>query len=478
MARLREVQVGAQSPQALEAVIGSARTAHLHDQARQVWEALGAREFLHVNSTAAGGGVAEMLANLLAQSRGLGIDTRWLVVGGDPAFFEVTKRLHNHLYGHPGDGGPLGDAQRETYEQTLAPNADELVSLVRPGDVVALHDPQPAGTASRLREAGAKLVWRCHIGTDAPNEWTEIGWRFLRPYLEHCDAFVFSRPNFIPDWLPQERCFIIQPSLDPLSAKNQPLSDDVVHDILVRAGLLSDAPTGAGTMFVRRDGTRGRVDRPAELIDSGPPPPAGVPIVLQVSRWDRMKDMRGVLTAFAEHVAPDSDAHLMLVGPSVHGVSDDPEGAADLAACAEAWTSLPDKVRRQTHLVCLPLADVDENAAVVNALQRYAMVVLQKSIAEGFGLTVAEAMWKGRPVVATDVGGIGDQVIDGESGLLLADASDLAACGAATRRLIGDPPYAQRLGEAARQRVFEHFLPDRHLDQWGDLLRALLVGQT
>ncbi len=477
MAQLHEVQVGSQSPAALEAVIGPDRTTHLREQARLVWEVLGAREFLHVNSTAAGGGVAEMLANLLAQSRGLGIDARWLVIGGDPAFFEVTKRLHNHIYGNPGDGGPLESAQRAAYESALSANVEDLLPLVRPGDLVALHDPQPAGLARPLREAGAKLVWRCHIGTDGPNEWTETGWRFLRPYLEDFDAFVFSRARFIPEWLPQDRCFVIQPSLDPLSAKNQPLSDDVAHDILVRAGLLDAAPTGAGTSFVRRDGTPGRVDRPADLLDTGPPPPAGVPLVLQVSRWDRMKDMRGVLTAFAEHVAPYSESHLMLVGPAVHGVSDDPEGASELAACAEAWTKLSPAIRRQIHLVCLPLADVDENAAIVNALQRYAMVVLQKSIAEGFGLTVAEAMWKKRPVIATAVGGIGDQIIDGDCGLLLDDPFDLAGCGAAIRRVIEDPSYARQLGAAAESRVFDHFLPDRHLDQWGDLLRALFDGR-
>lgn len=186
--------------------------------------------------------------------------------------------------------------------------------------------------------------------------------------------------------------------------------------------------------------------------------------------------MRGVLTAFAGHGAPHTDTHLMLVGPSVHGVAHDPEGAVDLAACAEAWTKLPPAVRRQIDLAALPLADVDENAAIVNALQRHAMVVLLKSLAEGFGLTVSEGMWKGRPVIASAAGGISYQVIDGASGLLLRDPFDLEGCGAAIRRLLDDPSYAELLGKAGRDRVFEQFLPDRHLDQWGDLLRSIYTG--
>ncbi len=475
MEQLQEVRVGFLPPDSLESVIGPARVAATVERARAARAALGLRAFMHVNSTAAGGGVAEMLANMLAQTRGLGIDTRWLVIGGDPDFFAVTKRLHNHLYGHPGDGQALGEAEHDVYDSTLVGNARELAELVRPGDLVVLHDPQTAGLTAALQAAGAVVVWRCHVGRDEPNDFTTTGWEFLRRYLEPADAFVFSRAGFAPPWVPADRLRIIQPSLDPLSAKNQPLDPTVVRDILLQAQLLDGEPGNRATPFQRRDGSPGRVDRHADLLDTGPPPPPGVPLVVQVSRWDRMKDMRGVLTAFAEQVVPAGDAHLLLVGPAVTGVADDPEAAQDLAGCQDVWRRLPAAIRRQIHLACLPLDDVDENAAIVNALQRHATIVVQKSLAEGFGLTVAEAMWKSRPVVATAVGGIADQVTDGETGLLIRDPADLDGFSSALRRLLSDPPYARRLGDTARARVHASFLPDRHLHQWGDVLQTIFA---
>ncbi len=475
MEQLQEVRVGFLPPDSLESVIGPARTAATAELARAVRNALGLRAFIHVNSTAAGGGVAEMLANMLAQTRGLGIDTRWLVIGGDPDFFAVTKRLHNHLYGHPGDGQALGEAEHDVYDSTLAANARELGEIVRPGDLVVLHDPQTAALIAPLQAAGALVIWRCHIGRDEPNDFTTTGWGFLRRYLEPADMFVFSRPGFAPPWVPADRLRIIQPSVDPLSPKNQQLDPTVVRNILLQAQLLAGKPGNRATPFLRRDGSPGRVDRHADLLDTAPPPPPEVPLVVQVSRWDRMKDMRGVLTAFAEQVAPVTDAHLLLVGPPVTGVADDPEAAQDLAACQDAWRRLPASVCRQIHLACLPLEDLDENAAIVNALQRHATIVVQKSLAEGFGLTVAEAMWKSRPVVATAVGGIADQVTDGESGLLINDPADLDGFSSAVRRLLADAPYARRLGDAARARVHESFLPDRHLNQWGGILEAIFA---
>ena len=188
------------------------------------------------------------------------------------------------------------------------------------------------------------------------------------------------------------------------------------------------------------------------------------PVVLQVSRWDHLKDPEGVIRGFAEHAsAHETGAHLIYAGPAVEAVSDDPEGAQVLEEAIELRESLSDEARRNVHLVCLPMDDAEENAVIVNALQRNASVVVQKSIAEGFGLTVAEAMWKGRPIVATAVGGIQDQVVDGETGVLLADAHDLDAYGEAVRGLLEDPERAQRMGEAAKQRVRTEFLGARSL---------------
>ena len=435
--------------------------------------ALGGRAVLNVNSTATGGGVAEMLQTLLAYARGAGVDARWLVIDGDPDFFAITKRIHNALYGSPGDGGALGPPERRHYEEVDGRNADELLALVRPGDVVVIHDPQPAGLAAAAKGAGAHVVWRCHIGRDEPNEWTERAWEFLRPYLADADALVVSRAAFAPPWADPARTHVIPPSIDPFSAKNEPMSRRNVLVALSYVGLLAGGGAPPAVPFTRRDGSPGRIDRRVDVVQTGPPAPPDAPLVVQVSRWDRMKDMAGVMAGFARHVDPSLGAHLLLAGPAVTGVADDPEGADVLEECLAEWRQLPHAARSRVHLACTPMADPDEAAAIVNALQRHAAVIVQKSVAEGFGLTVAEAMWKQRPIVATAVGGIAEQIEDGEHGLLIDDPHDLPAFGAAVERLLRDRVEADRLAENARARATAEFLGDRHLTQYGRVFEQL-----
>ncbi len=467
---LQEVRIRPLAPSHLESIIGPDRTERFEAVADAVSKLLADRMVLNVNSTATGGGVAEMLQTLLASVCGFGIDARWLVIEGSSGFFAITKRIHNHLYGMPGDGGPLGRAEHEAYEATLSANARQLVALVRPGDIVLLHDPQTAGLARSLRGAGAHVVWRCHVGLDTQNDRSRLAWDFLRPYIEDLPAFVFSCEQFAPPWLPHESLFVIPPSIDPFSAKNEPMSIPDAVRVLQRVGLLSgDADQSPGA-FSRRDGPAGHVTHRVELFDTGPPPPPDVPVVLQASRWDVLKDMGGVMSGFAEHLTDMGSAHLVLAGPSVEGVADDPEAAEVLAGCLAAWRDLPRAAQHRIHLACLPMIDVEENAAILNALQRHAKVVVQKSLAEGFGLTVAEAMWKGRPVVGSAVGGIVDQIVDGETGSLLDDPSDLATFAHLVARLIADPAEAERMGRNGQRRVSERFLGDRHLQHWAQLV--------
>jgi trehalose synthase len=427
---------------------------------------------LNVNSTAVGGGVAAMLQTLLAYARGVGVDTKWVVVEGNPEFFAITKRIHNGLYGTRGDGGSLGPDERAVYEATLRPNAAELRALVRPGDFVLLHDPQTAALAPELTKAGVTVVWRCHVGIDHPNEHAERAWNFLRPYLEDVSAYVFSCEQFAPGWIDRDRLEVIPPSIDPFSAKNEPMESAEVTGILQYVGLLDGVGEPPVTAFTRRDGSPGRVNRHVDILQTGPPPPPNAPMVLQASRWDSLKDMRGVMEAFAAYVAPATDAHLVLAGPAVHGVADDPEAAQILTDCVHGWRELPHAARSRVHLACVPMTDPDEAAAIVNALQRHCTIAVQKSFAEGFGLTVAEAMWKSRPVVASAVGGIVEQIVHGETGLLVEDPTDRAAFGDALNALLGDPKEAERLGMNARVRATEHFLGDRHLEQWAALLAS------
>ena len=470
MAALEEVQVSSFSLERFKALLGEryAEVDEAIDESRQL---LRGRVVWHVNSTARGGGVAELLQSLLAYARGAGVDVRWMTISGNPDFFRVTKRIHNNLHESKGDGGPLGPAEREVYEAALADAATELVDLIHPDDIVYIHDPQPAGLVPHLVAAGIKVIWRCHIGVDRPGELAHRAWDFLRRYIADADAYVFSRERFVWEGLDKDRVWIVPPSIDAFSPKNQDLDAAAVAAILEVVGLQESGGEGHA-LFRRFDGSEARVTRSGDLIQDGPVPP-DAPLVTQVSRWDRLKDPVGVLRAFAEHMR-SGDAHLLLAGPSVAGVSDDPEGAEVLEEVKARRDELPDEKRARVHLASLPTDDIEENAAMVNAIQRRSTVVLQKSLAEGFGLTVAEAMWKARPVVASRVGGIQDQIEDGVSGVLIDDPTDLEAVAKAVDGFISDPQRAAEVGEAARQRVIEHFLGTRSLVDYMHLLEKLL----
>lgn len=469
---LHDVDISPLPLEAFRTLIGGERFTRLEDAARASQALLADRVVWNVNSTASGGGVAEMLRVLVGYIRGAGVDIRWLVLQGDPAFFALTKRVHNRIHGVPGDGGALGTAESDHYAAVTRANAADLLRRVSPGDVVLLHDPQTAGMAPALNEAGVKVIWRSHIGSDIENEWTEMAWDFLRPHLGACDAFVFSRRSYVPRWVPGDRVSIIAPSIDPFSPKNRPIPASDLPAFLARIGLTADEAAGHAA-FTRSDGSLGAVSHAATIVSEGGPLAATANLVVQVSRWDRLKDMHGVMSGFASQVAGRVDAHLALVGPSVEGVADDPEGAEVLAECVATWEALPATARRRIRLVTLPMEDIEENAAMVNAIQRAASVIVQKSLVEGFGLTVAEGMWKGKPVVASRVGGIIDQVVPG-TGILLDDPRDLEAFGLTLATLLEHPDEVERLGANARRHVLDEFVGDRHLLQYAALIETLL----
>jgi trehalose synthase len=457
----------------LEPVIGADRYAEVLDVASQFRTALPGRTVWNVSSTAVGGGVAEMLQVLIGYVTDLGIACRWLVITGDAEFFVITKRLHNEVHGDSSAGLlTAGDASH--YARMLAANAVELLDYIRPGDLVLLHDPQTAGLTEYLARSGALVAWRSHIGVDWHNTATQAAWSFLLPNLEAARGFVFSRREYVPAEIPGDKVAIIPPSIDPLSAKNQRMDADTVRGVLATIGLIDGTTPHEPAAFTRRDGTVGHVRRPAGITGDHRPGPDD-PIVVQVSRWDNLKDMRGVMRAFADYVAPTRAAYLVLAGPAVEGVSDDPEGAAVFAECLLDWRDLPTPIRDRILLVTLPLDDVDENAAMVNALQRHAAVITQKSLAEGFGLTVAEGMWKGRPVVGSAVGGIIDQIVPG-TGILLPDPHDLTAFGSAVRRLLENPDEADQLGRAAHAHITRNFVGDVHLLRYEKLFTDMAAA--
>jgi trehalose synthase len=416
-----------------------------------------------------------MLQILVGYTKDLAVDIRWLVIGGDSDFFRITKRLHNRIHGQPGDGGGLGGVERDHIDYVMAANAESLGDQISRGDLVLLHDPQTAGLVGPLARRGAHVVWRSHIGIDGENELSRSAWEFLRPLLVNAEAYVFTRHSYVPPIVPPSRAWIIPPSIDPFSPKNQHMDPAAVRAALVQIGLLAGDAARSVCRYTRRDGSPGEVNQPASVVAEALPGPDDR-IVVQVSRWDRLKDMIGVMRGFAQHVAPSGAGWLVLAGPSVESVTDDPEGAIVLAETLAEWQKLPAAQRARVILVTLPVTDVDDNAAMVNALQRYAAVVVQKSLAEGFGLTVAEGMWKGRPVVGSGVGGIQDQIAEG-TGILLPDPTDLSAFGHAVRTLLDDPELADRMGATAREHVRAHFVGDQHLLRYAELFDTLLAAE-
>lgn len=466
--------VGRLAIERFEPLIGARAYRRLLERFARGRELLGDHVMWHVNSTARGGGVAEMLHSLLAYGRGAGVDQRWLAIAGTPAFFEVTKRLHNNLHGSPGDGRPLDEAAREVYESFTRAAGEQLAKQVTPGDVVLLHDPQTAGMIPALSGLGVPVVWRSHVGIDHVTPTARRAWEFLRGYVARADAYVFSRRQHVWADLDAAKTALIAPSIDAFSAKNQELTDDCVAGILAAADV-QDTISAAEPVFARLDGAVAKVERRARMTETRRLRPQD-PVVLQVSRWDRLKDPLGVIDGFARYVLPMTDAHLVVAGPSVEEVADDPEGGDVLGEATEFFATLPRRAQDRVHLATLPMADLEENAAIVNALQRRARVVVQKSIAEGFGLTVAEAMWKARAVVASRIGGIQDQVADGRTGCLVG-ARDLVAYGSAVTGLVADPGRAAVMGERARAQVRRDYLGTRSFLQYIALYERLVTGR-
>jgi trehalose synthase len=471
---VQEVGLKSRDTDSFRAVLDHTEHERLRAALQQLREVIGTRRVWHVNSTAHGGGVAELLSSLLPYLLGAGIEARWLVVEGHDDFFNVTKRLHKFLHDNDGDNGPLGMHEREVYDAGLDEDRDEVATVIASGDVAILHDPQTAGLIRTLKDRGATVIWRSHVGVDRPGPRARAAWRFLMDDVSAADALVFSRPEYVWDGLGRARTTVIAPCIDVMSPKNHPLAPDTSAAILAAAGLVAvNGHEPATPEFVRTDGTRDKVERRAQVIEAEPVP-VGAQLVLQVSRWDSLKDPTGVIKSFVQHIAPAcADAHLMLAGPATHGVDDDPESAETFAEVRGCRDRLPESARSLVHLACLPMDDDDENSAMVNALQRRADVVAQKSLAEGFGLTVAEAMWKERPVVASRVGGIQDQIVEGESGLFVDPPDDLDEFGAAVVELLRNPARAEAIGRAARKRVCDCFLPTHHFEHEADLLKSI-----
>jgi trehalose synthase len=444
-----EIPITPRSIEPFAQVIGGARTRRFRSVLAAARGRLGPARVWHVNSTSAGGGVAEILQSVLSYPASAGIDVRWLVIEGSNAFFELTKGIHHLLHGRPGNGGPLGDEQRELYEQTLARDQPALADRIRPGDVVVLHDPQVLGLARCLTNVGACVIWSCHIGADDANEHTRRAWDFLSPYVRETAVQTFTRAQYRWEGIDESTVTVIPPCIDAFAAKNRPLDDCEVTAILEDSGIIRGQAAHAPEI------------RRARMVEDEAIPRCA-PVVCQVSRWDPLKDHAGLMHAFVSHVREDLGSQLVLAGPAPGAVEDDPEAHETFERLVEDWGALAADARQRVHICSVPMDDVEENALVVNALQRRSAVVVQKSLAEGFGLTVSEAMWKGRPTVCSGVGGIQDQIDSHASGVLV-DPTDPKDVGSAITSLLSDSVTAAKMGQAGRRRVIDDYLVPSYL---------------
>jgi len=382
------------------------------DDLRLLGEHLKGKVVQHINSTSVGGGVAEILTRLVPLLRELNVDTHWDVIKGGAAFFEVTKKFHNALHGKDVE---LTQEDFEIFMETSQLNIQEIDAY---GDIVFVHDPQPIALVEKRKEN--KWLWRCHVDVSAPN--TRV-WDFLRGFITKYDSAVFSAPSFAQR-LPI-RQFLIAPSIDPLSDKNKELPREMIDAVLMKYHVPQDKP-----------------------------------IITQISRFDRLKDPLGVIEAYRQ-VKPYNDCRLVLAGG---GATDDPEGVQVLEEVREAARYDPD-----IHVLLLPQNDME-----VNALQRASTIIIQKSLKEGFGLTVSEALWKAKPVVASNVGGIPLQVQHRYSGLLCHSVQGAAL---ALKQLLNSPEYARHLGQNGREHIRTNFLITRHLREYMLLFLSLYYGE-
>jgi len=384
------------------------------DELRLLANRLSGKVIQNINSTFTGGGVAEILTRMIPLLLELGIDARWNIVKGSDDFFQVTKKFHNALHGK---AESITAEDFSIFQEVSRKNIEDLQLN---GDVIFVHDPQPIALVTRKKEIGKKWLWRCHIDVSRPSEQV---WSFLLPYIVQYDAAVFSAPSFSRP-LPI-RQFLISPSIDPLSDKNKELPQETIDSVLAKYAIPRDKP-----------------------------------IITQVSRFDYLKDPVGVVQAF-EMVRRSIDCRLVLAGGTA---SDDPESDAVLAEVKQHTDG-----KKDIHVLLIPSnSDIE-----INALQRASTIIVQKSLREGFGLTVSEALWKGKPVVASAVGGITLQVKNKFTGLLSHGVEGTAY---AIKQLLANPEYARRLGENGREHVRQNFLITRHVKDY--LLAFLILGSS
>lgn len=456
------------------------------------------RKIWMVNSTASGGGVAEMMETLVGLLRSLGAEATWAVMEIDEdEFFDYTKNIHNLLHG-AGNPDMLDGPTSERYEQVSRELAETIIEHMDINDILCVHDPQPlAAGAYVVDEIGVPAVWRCHIGSEEASPESQAAWEYLRPWIEQYDKTVFSLPEYVPEFL-EDRTDIIPPAIDPESPKNRWMKPQEVSSVLARSALVdTDHPTNHYDQVARRlqpDGTFAPATEPVDI---------GLlfrPTLCEISRWDRLKGFVQLMEGFARlkasmrtaadhpaaasgnphqqqreeaHRQRVSNARLLLVGPDPSSVSDDPEGQETLEEIKDSWQSLDAELQEDIAIIVMP-EDQFRSALVINALQRSATIIVQNSLEEGFGLTVTEAMWKRAVVVGSATGGIQAQIQDGENGLLIPDSSDPESVAETLDEVLRAKEQWDEWSLNAHRNVTDEYLVFGHVTRWLDTIDSVV----
>ncbi len=461
----------------------------LREEAASIRRHLNGRSILMINSTSQGGGVAEMLPKLVSILQELGVQTRWAVMGSeDPAFFRLTKRLHNMIHGDSRNGHHLGAEDRRIFQSAVEANLAELRTLLLPDDLLVIHDPQPLALgALAKKQLNVPSVWRCHIGLDEQHPCTQAAWEFLKPYVEVFDHSVFSAEEYVPEYL-KDRSSIIHPAIDPLSHKNRYFRAERLTSLLCNAGLAKPAEPTVTNPFpeqaqrLQSDGSFGPAHLPDEI---------GFlyrPTITQISRWDRLKGFQPLLEGFVRlkksrngrngyrnerHRRREEILRLILVGPDPLSIQDDPEGCEVLKDLCASYLRLEPAIQKDVVLLTLPMNSRMNNAFMVNSLQTASSIIVQNSIREGFGLTLTEAMWKGTPVLGSSACGLRQQIHDRVHGRVVCCPEDPEEISQVLGEMLGADEELNRWSRNAQARVHQKFLIFNQVRAWLRILQKI-----
>eukprot|EP01083_Nonionella_stella_P061145 159423_1 len=436
-----------------------------------------------INSTAVGGGVAEMLPMLIGMFEDVGVTIKWVVISppsnvNQEAFFDLTKQMHNNIHGawNPDTMEELGDKHRKILEEVCVANAEEFIPLVQPDDVIVIHDPQPLAMIKFIKQRLNNVVaWRCHIGVDFENDTVYKTWQFLKPYINLADHIIFSLPEYLPKYVVQEGripCSIIPPAICPFTPKNIGLSPIELLNVLSKSGVvyrpnLSEQWQHKAQRVCGKTGNlipcSTAYNTNYELLMN--------PVLCEISRWDALKGWSQLIEAFT-YVKKNPDKFtdsdmlkkmvLVLVGPDTKFVADDPEGIKVFNDLRDFYVKLgkTDKaIQDQIYIISAPMDNTAQNALIINALQRLSSIVIQNSIMEGFGLTVTEGLYKGTPIIASNVGGIKTQVFDQQNGVSIQNPRDYKSVAKAINTMVaGGKDQMKKYGIEGKKTVINKYL--------------------